>query len=320
MIGSIVYATNQGLGILAKSFFDNGLIDKVIIKSHSTYKNHYDWYSTASVTTEDSLLNKLTHLLIFETPFDWKIIPKARELGVKVILIPMYECTRFPFPYEPDEIWCPSQLDYDFYKSQGKENLKLIQIPVDVKWKLRTRARVFIHNAGNGGIGGRNGTKELIEAMKYVKSPIKLIIRTQTIDFKCDDPRVEIRFGTTPYESLWTEGDVFIFPEKFNGLSLPLQEAYASGMLVMCGARHPMTTWLPNEPMIPVRSYKKERIAVEFDMAEYSPEDIAERIDFWYDKDITNYSLLGKEWGKTNSWKNLEPIYKTLFTTTQQSQ
>lgn len=309
MIGSIVFATNQGLGILAKAFFDNGLIDKVLIKPHSTYKNNYDWYNLASVTSEGDLLNKLTHLIIFETPFDWKIIPRARELGVKVILIPMYECTRYPFVYEPDEIWCPSELDYQFYKSKGKENLKLIQIPVEVKWKLREKARVFVHNAGNGGLGGRNGTMELIHAMKHVKSPIKLIIRTQTIDFKCDDPRVEIRYGTTPYESLWKEGDVFIFPEKFNGLSLPLQEAYASGMLVMCGARFPMTTWLPNEPMIPVSSYHKENIAVEFDCAEYSPEVIAETIDSWYNKDIKEFSLKGKEWGINNSWKQLKNHY-----------
>lgn len=317
MTGSIVYATNQGLGILAKSFFDNGLIDKVLIKPHSTYKNNYDWYNMASVTSEDSLLNKLTHLLIFETPFDWKIIPRARELGIKVILMPMYECTRFPFIYEPDEIWCPSQLDYDFYKSKGKENIKLIQIPVDIKWHLRKKAQVFVHNAGNGGLGGRNGTMELIKAMEYVKSPIKLIIRTQTIDFKCNDPRVEIRYGTTPYESLWKEGDVFVFPEKFNGLSLPLQEAFASGMLVMCGARHPMTTWLPNEPMIPVKGYHKESIAVEFDCAEYSPEDIARTIDTWYNQDITKYSLLGKEFNINNTWKSLKnTILKNVQTVT----
>jgi hypothetical protein len=318
MVGSIVYATNQGLGVLAKSFFDNGLIDKVLIKPHSTYKNHYDWYYSASVTNEDALLNRLTHLIIFETPFDWKIILKARELGIKVILIPMYECTRFPFVYEPDEIWCPSKLDYDFYKSKGKENIKLIQIPVDIKWKKRTRALTFVHNAGNGGLGGRNGTLELIKAMEYVKSPIKLIIRTQTIDFKCEDPRVEIRFGTTPYESLWKEGDVFIFPEKFNGLSLPIQEAYASGMLVMTTNRFPNNTYLPNEPLIKVNSYHKERIAVEFDMADILPQDIASTIDLWYNKDITKYSLLGKEWGEKNSWKNLKQTYKTLFTTTKQ--
>ena len=40
---------------------------------------------------------------------------------------------------------------------------------------------------------------------------------------------------------------MFVFPEKFNGLSLPLQEARAAGMLVLATDRFPMNTWLPRE-------------------------------------------------------------------------
>lgn len=302
MTGSIVYATEQGLGYLAKDFYDNGIIDLVCIEKHSNRTNHYEWYPDS--VSQETLLDKCDTLIFFETPFNWKIIVEARERGIKTILIPMYECTRFPFPYEPDEIWTPSHLDTQFY---GDKVTKQIQIPVNVEWKLREKARVFVHNAGNGGLGGRNGTKELIEAFKYVKSETKLIIRSQ-VPLKCDDPRIEVRIGT--FDDIWSEGDVFIFPEKFNGLSLPLQEAYASGMLIMCGARFPMTEWLPKEPMIPVSGYHKERIAVSFDCAEYNPQDIARTIDEWYDKDITKYSLLGKEWREKNLWNNLKEQFK----------
>lgn len=307
-VGTICYATNQGLGILAKSFYDNGVIQEVLVQPHSRYENNYNWYPNR-VKNADELLSKIDTLLLFETPFDWKIIPKARELGIKTILMPMYECTTYPLPYSPDLLLCPSELDFDHYARVGERSLSLITVPVDVRWKLRERARVFVHNAGNGGLGMRNGTPELIEAMKYVKSPIKLIIRTQTHNFKCDDPRVEIRKGTIPYDELWNEGDVFIFPEKFNGLSLPLQEAYASGMLVMCGDRFPMNTWLPKDPLIPVKGYKREKISVEFDSAIYDPEDIARTIDLWYDKDIIKYSEMGKSWGEANSWSNLKEEY-----------
>lgn len=189
--------------------------------------------------------------------------------------------------------------------------MKIIQLPVptpeNVKWRLRTKAEVFICNAGNGGLGGRNGTKELLEAMKWVKSPIKLIVRSQVKIDAYNDPRIEYRIGT--FDDIWSEGDVFVFPEKFNGLSLPLQEACASGMLVMCGDRFPMNTWLPKEPLIPVKSYKKERIAVEFDSAVIDPRDIAKTIDEWYNKDITEYSLKGREYNINNSWKTLKERY-----------
>ena len=104
-----------------------------------------------------------------------------------------------------------------------------------------------------------------------------------------------------------------MFPEKFNGLSLPLQEAFASGMLVMAGARFPMTRWLPNEPLIPVEKYSIQRIAVEFDCAEYSPIQIANTIDRWYNKNITEFSLLGKEFNYKNSWNNLKDTYMALM-------
>lgn len=305
-VGSIVLATDQGLGYMAKDFFDNGLIHKVFIHQHSSRENHYDWYpASARVSSAQELLQKCETLLFFETPFSWKIIPMARDYSVKTVLIPMYECTQFPFPYEPDLVISPSLLDQQYYKES-----QFIPVPVYAKWRLREKAQVFVHNAGNGGLGGRNGTRELLEAMQYVKSPIKLIIRSQVpIAREVKDPRIKYIVGTFPKEKIFEEGDVFIFPEKFNGLSLPLQEAFASGMLVMAGDRFPMNTWLPKEPLIPVDSYKKERIAVEFDSAIYTPTAIARTIDEWYNKDITKFSLLGKEFLEKNSWKKLKEEY-----------
>lgn len=304
MIGSIVLATDQGLGYLAKAFFDNGIIDLVSIHKHTTRYNHYNWYPDS--VSEEELLNQCDTLIFFETPFNWRIIPKARELGIKTILVPMYECTQYPFPYQPDEIWCPSDLDYNFYQEKG-ETCKKVQIPVDVKWRWRLKAHKFIHNAGNGGLGGRNGTKELIEAFKYVKSGARLMINSQ-VPIKCIDARIKINVGT--FSDIWKDGDVFVFPEKFNGLSLPIQEAFASGMLVMAGNRFPMNEFLPKEPLIPVSGYHKEVIAVDFQCAEYNPRDIAQKIDEWYDKDISKFSLLGRKYGETNSWKNLKESLK----------
>jgi glycosyltransferase involved in cell wall biosynthesis len=160
-------------------------------------------------------------------------------------------------------------------------------------------------------LGGRNGTREVTQAMQYVKSPIKLIIRSQVPIQEINDPRIEYRIGT--FEDIWNEGDVFLFPEKFNGLSLPLQEAYASGMLVMAGNRHPMNLWLPNEPLIPIKHFKRNRISVEFDEAIYDPIQIAETIDLWYNKNIESFSLLGKKWGQENSWDVLKAKYLKIL-------
>lgn len=302
-VGSIVLATEQGLGYLAKSFYDNGVIDFVHVHKHGSRTNHYEWYPDR--VSMEELLDKCDTLLFFEVPFDWSIIPKAQAKGIKVVFMPMYECTNNPMPFKPDLILSPSALDKRYYPDSIH-----VTVPVSVVWHKREKARTFVHNAGNGGLGGRNGTKELLEAMKHVKSPIKLIVRSQVPITEYPDPRIEYRIGS--FSDIWSEGDVFVFPEKFNGLSLPLQEAFASGMLVMCGARFPMTEWLPKEPMIPIREYKKERIATTFDCAVYNPLDIARTIDSWYNKDIEQYSLLGRKWGEQNSWSALKDIYIKL--------
>jgi len=126
------------------------------------------------------------------------------------------------------------------------------------------------------------------------------------------DERVSIIRGTLPYDELWNTGDVFVFPEKFNGLSLALQEARAAGMLVMGTHRYPMTTWLPNEALIPVLGTHRACVSgkcIEFDEAVVDPEDIAAMMDKWYDQDISSQSLAGKHWAEDMSWESLGPQY-----------
>jgi glycosyltransferase involved in cell wall biosynthesis len=305
MTGTINYAVASGLGNQTKAFVDHGLIDKILIQPHSTYpvEHHYKPEQVANSIEE---LLKCDRLIFMETVFNWRIIAEARRRGIKTILITHYECTPDPLPWYPDVLVAPSSTDLEYFPSAVR-----INIPVEYPWKLRKRARVFVHNAGHGGLGGRNGTKELLEAMQYVKSPIKLLVRTQNGSLRSDDPRVEIIHGSVPYESLWSVGDVCILPEKFGGSFLPMQEAFASGMPVMASNRD-NNHWLPKELLIPVSSYKEDRISTKFQSAIIDPKEIARMLDFWYDKDITEYSKMGKKWAEDNSWEKLKPLYDSL--------
>ena len=348
-VGSIVLSTEQGRGILARGMYDHGIIDEVLLKQHSFRKNHPEWFNNAEyignpqedfVQTQDpstrerviitNFLSKIDILFILEIPFYFKwwqlahggekvpigydLLVDAQRMGVKVVLMPMYECS--PVPLDADLYLCPSALDKQVYEKiyPGKK-IHQITVPVNVPWKQRTMAKEFIFNAGNGGTNDRNGIPEVVEALKYIKSPFTLTIRSQNpLPFTIEDSRVKLEIGTFPYEELYADGDVFLFPEKFNGLSLPLQEAHASGMLVMASNRFPNTEWLPEEPLIPVAGYEEDRITnVPFSRAIIKPADIAQTVDNWYGKDITRYSLAGKEWGENHSWKNMKPKYLKIF-------
>lgn len=334
IVGSICLASNQGLGYLARDFYRNGLIQEVLVQEHPKLNNNPDWFDKEEVDLPvlsgypysknfDSnsrskvlkFLNKIDLLILFEVAFCNEIFDLAEACGVKVSLFPMYEIT--PFPMKCSNFITNSDLDYDYYKRlypNARVDRINIPVPNEVKWTKRSLAKVFVHNSGNGGTYERNNTRLLLRAMKLVKSPIKLIVRSQQKIDNIDDQRVEVVNKSVSFEELWSTGDVFIFPEKFNGLSLPMQEAFASGMPVMCGDRFPMTEWLPQEIMIPIDSYEIKNITnVKFKSAIYSEESIAKSIDSWYNRSIEHLSLKGKEWGSQNNWEALKKRYVKIF-------
>lgn len=321
--GTLCYATDSGLGILAKAFVDNGVVTDALVVRHGHHTTHDGWYPESSQLTDlrnnrqremaKAFCLSVDVMLFFETPFLWELIPFCRDNGIRTVLMPMHECMPQELPYQPDRFICPSLLDLRCFPDRSV----FIPVPVDVPWRLRTKAEVFVHNAGHGGLRGRNGTVELLEALPLLRSPAKIIIRSQS-DLKRKNVfnrgpgLVELQHGTKPYSELWNEADVFVFSEKFNGLSLPLQEARAAGMLVMATDRFPMNEWLPREPLIPVSETHVSRVGPayrEFDEAVIDPVDIADKIDSWYGRDISDYSQTGKAWAESMSWANLKARY-----------
>ncbi len=329
-VGSVGYATKQGLGILLKDFYDNNIITDVLTVEHWRHPN-FLWYGRTSprtsLTNFDTTLlrtfvNDMDVMFFFETPFDLSILAYCRQVGVKTILMPMYECTPPNLSQQIDLILNPSPLDQQHYPEGVPVS---VPIPSAISWEERVTAEVFVHNAGNLGIEGRNGTKELLEAIPKVKSPAKFIIRSQAslqdivstnlMRGLLKDERVTIIRDTIPYEELYKEGDVFVFPEKFNGLSLPLQEAKASGMLVMAADRFPINTWNDKEHLIPIVCETKRinKLGNEILESTISPQEIATTIDNWFGRDIRAYSRQGKIYKCANSWTELKPEYMNLI-------
>lgn len=297
-------------------------------------------------------------MLFFETPFHWPLLAWCRQNRIRTFLVTMYECTPRHHA-RPDVYLCPSVLDLDVFADHGEEveaardigpghvvgptfntlwkdrpgrdgaRAVWVQLPVEYPWRLRERAEHFVHNGGYLGVrtrqGGvqREGTTTLIEAMRHVKSPIRLTVRVQENvssehQLVCaGDSRIRYVPSTVPYQELYGEGDVCVGAQRWNGCSLPLQEAFASGMLVMNTDRYPMNTWLPNEPLVPVRNWIKGvsigGTYMTFDEAAVHPEDLAAKIDEWYGRDITHFSRWGLKWAEKNSWKALLPYWRKVL-------
>lgn len=330
-IGMICYATAQGLGYLAKSFYDGGIVTDVMVYRHpgGKAKSHMEWYpkGTHELVSKpfvgekiERFLDDIDAILFFETPFDWKFPQRCRERGVKTVIMPMYEWFLETPPHRFDLFLNPSALDQQYFP-KGIH----IPVPVDREWKLRTHATKWLHNAGNIGHRGHKGTLELLKAMKYVKSPVDLTVRCQykagldrlIKEADCGrDKRITFVPEEIPYNDLFAHHDVMVTPEKFNGLSLPLQEAFASGLMVVTTDRFPTNTWLPKEPLIPVSKIERAQVMPGhkmFDECVVRPVDIAAVIDFWYGKEISSYSQAGLEYATQNSWDALRSRYQAAL-------
>lgn len=338
-VGSVVYCTDQGLGLLARDFYENDIVTDVVIVQHKSRVNNYGWYPQHTpiltqpchfdnwLRTVQALIDRVDAMLFFETPFVWEAIAYCKRQGKKSFLMTMYECTPKEIPVEPDVYLCPSDLDYNYFSN--KPNCVRINVPVRVNWKKRTTAEVFVHNAGHGGLKGRNGTIDVVAAMHLTKSPARMIIRCQDpttllhpsepihLQNRYYPPNTEVRIGTFDRDTLYDEGDVFVFPERFNGLSLPIQEAYAAGMLIMATDRYPNNTYLPSPPLLPIYYTSLNQSVssrfLTFTESFVDPKAIAQKIDEWYGKDIQQYSLEGADWATSNSWKILGTRYKEIL-------
>lgn len=331
-VGSICYATSRGLGHLCRDFHRHGLVTDVMVVEHPGVPTNRDWYPGAPTTPlrqpDVGLMREFCKgkdaMLFFETPFHWPLLDYCRGVGVKTFLVTMYECTptRRPHPYK---YICPSLLDVEYF---GRWDHAYLPLPVEYPWRLRTRAFHFVHNGGYLGVrarGGvqREGTTTLIEAMQHVKAQIKLTIRVQEnvsqrhVAMCMADPRIRYLPLNVPYDRLYAEGDVAVGAQRWNGCSLPLQEAFAAGMLVINTNRFPMNTWLPRDPLVPARreipGSKIGRPYLEFTEADVHPEDLAATIDKWFGRDITEYSLRGKHWAAENSWETLKPRWQEVL-------
>lgn len=325
IVGSIGYECHSGLGHLMRDFYHHGVVDRVLVVPHSHYRNYTNWYPPGARFTKRqgaAFLNGLDVLLVFENAFYWDLAAQAKKRGTKFVIIPNYEYTPFPPNVEPDLFLCGSLLDVDYYSPRWKT--RLITIPVDTNrfpWRARSKAEVIIHNAGHGQRGWAKGTPQVVEAMSLVKSDARLILRMQpgekrTVQFRSEfrsSNNIDFRFGEFDESQLYAEGDVFLNAEQYNGMSLMLQEAFASGLAVMSTDRYPANTWLPKDMLLPMDHCENDRICVEFQRSIVIPETIAARIDEWYGRDISSLSEQGRQWAENHSWNVRAPALRKIL-------
>lgn len=331
--GMIGTCYNAGISHIASGFAEH-LDMKTLLVHNKPFATFPERFPNHRITTTmdqadiDWLLTDIDLLFTIETPYNWDVYRQAKAKGIKTVLMPMIEWldrTR-PELNKVDLFVCPSTYTYELMNRSFPEN-KLALVPCEVpisseKFKPRaiTQFHTFLHNSGHGGIGGRNSTQELLEAIPLVQRSAKFIIRSQfPIANKVDDPRITYLEGNVEnYWDLYDEGDVWIMPWKYGVAALGLQESMAAGMVPVITDMDPFTGFMPKELLIKPETLTRKRIYARQDelYATQSPKLIARKIEDLYDMPSHIVRpLVGWANNKAHewSWDTWESKYKEIF-------
>ncbi len=276
---------------------------------------------SARDATVDDFLRAVDVVYTAETPYNYYVFERARELGVKTVLHANPEFLDYwvhPELPRPDVVALPTR----WYMREISELLAptpvlLLPVPVPaVPTPARlVRCRRLLHLAGVQPARDRNGTQILLHAMPSV-SPLAHL-RVVSHGSVGDVPR-NVIVDTSPYR--WPRqapaADLMVIPRRFGGLCLPMQESLARGVPVLMSAVEPQASVLPPGLLVtasPGESYQAARLRVT--LQDVSPELLAARINELVDSpgELRELAAWARAWARANSWVALHHMYLELL-------
>lgn len=338
-LGLIARGDLTGLSVQTQAFWRHLQPEQTLVvdlSRHSRQKpdnrmmpNSSIWNDNIYPSTEIVKDSKLERFLrsvdvVFtcETPYNYWLFKRARELGVKTFLQFNYEFLDYnksnigTLP-EPDVFLAPSMWHLDDVKKllPGRD-IRFLPVPVDRKafpFKHRDHLDTLLHTAGTGAMEDRNGSVLSAEAMSYVSSSVKLHLRSQSrIKEISSRPNIVLTNSKVKFpHELYGDEQVFLMPRKFGGLCLPMNEAVSCGMPIISTDCSPQSTWLPEALLVPSKRVKTIETRHPIGLYESDPKDIARVIDWLADnpKEVSHYSDWADHYAESISWTKMKSVY-----------
>lgn len=329
-IGLIARADSRGLGIQTKAFHDAMHPAKTMVvdcPSANPLPLRQDWYPDGTwikglPTAADfrRWLIGLDVVYTAETGYSRALWTEADQAAVKTVL---HVNPEFLDVNDRPTLWAaPSAWRFDELPTPKM----LLPVPITPTLTVdRDEATRFLHVIGRPAVHDRNGTKQLLESLRFVRSPI-------TVTITCQDPvyvpslmagihipnhvTLEVRSGDVRDNlDLYDGQDVLILPRRFGGLCLPAQEAIGAGMPVIMPKISPNDAWLPAEWLVPATHAGGFMAKTRVDLYTADVRQLAARIDhFATDREF--YAMAAdraQTIAKDLSWDNQRPVYERLF-------
>jgi hypothetical protein len=276
-VGLIVRMDNTGLGNQTRALCEMLKPDRIMVVDSTSFNGsaqHLDWYDgyNGVVTVgwpNEQECNKfmlgLTHVLTAETVYNNQIFWLAKKYRVKVFVQPNWEfldhlVQAIPQPHT----WLmPSYWHLDDMKRRFRNTVYLPPPIMIDRFEEARRENIaregkakFLHIVGKRASHDRNGTEDLLKALAHSTADFSLTVRSQTPledygDFVADR-RVTLDVENVENEADMYKGfDALIFPRRYAGLSLPMNEALASALPVIMPHISPNNQILPQDWLVP---------------------------------------------------------------------
>lgn len=344
MIGLLARADRTGLAIQTLGFWRNMHPDKTLLVDFTRFGfrpeprlysgtgsvevwevPHYgDLWNTRETPTVERFLEGLTAVFSVESPYDYHLLTRAAQKGVKTVIQPNYEFADWlnnPSIPHPDVFALPTPWHEEHWrKCLGSEVVDL-PVPVDLGRLPRrhvTELSTVLHVAGNVAQTDRAGTHAFVEAMRRVRSPVKGLIHAQRPmpDVVVPDNVVKRTDASFPtHEDLYVEGDLLCLPRRYGGLCLPMQEAMGCGIPVLMTDVPPQRDMLPMAMLVASSWSKTLQTRHPIDVWDVNVDALARAIDELYERpaEMDVLARTAREWAEERSWDQLRPRYKEVL-------
>jgi glycosyltransferase involved in cell wall biosynthesis len=286
--------------------------------------------------------NKIT-IAFFNEQRYWRPVLEAKKIGVIVgSYIDYYTQSSIRGFALYDFLICNTKRHYSvfkwhkncFYVPWGTDIQKFIPSRISTQ-----RPLTFIHSAGWQGRsdGDRRGSLIALEAFSKLKGECKFIFFSQIKLGDCPtswqnlikgDERIVFRYGTyDPFP--YTEGDVYIYPSRLDGIGLTLPEALSCGLPAITTDCPPMNEFVQDGTtgsLVKVEKYLGRRDGYYWAESICEIESITEAMGRYFDKDLLksqsqnarDFAVKNLDWNKNN--KLLIDIFSNAYSYKQEIQ
>ena len=309
-LGMIVRADDTGLGNQTHELVKMLNPEKILIIDSSKFHNkgvqHYDWYENRNVVVSKGFPDNNTVVRFFsginvvlscETFYNRDFVALAKKKRIKTILqynFEFLENLSNERAILPDVLLAPSLWRFEDVKDRFENKCLVKHLPPPTSPDIfknnreenKKRSGRLLHVGGKAAIYDRNGTKSVIEMLKYSKEDYELVIKSQTdLEIECDDPRVTFVIGNEENrQDLYSGYDAMIIPRRYAGLCLPMNEALMSGLPVFMTDISPNNIILPGDWLAKSHFVRVFMTRVGLDLYNADPESLAKVVDNYFSK------------------------------------